>query len=440
MRHSITAVILTGLATVAVVVALHFVGIFGTLSVWLERTYVSSGFFPHLQSGAAAVRWPRFEWGVLLLAAFGIAWCISDLPRIGQKIAVFLALLFVVSGLSPTLALYGVTFPPFPPVAAATVSLLLGLAYAGTENGMQKRLLHNVIGTRVSKETFTGLLNSKTALPLQGGTCEATVVTWCFFNYAELSEKMAPEEMLALSKHFSGKVADFLMSRGGYLDESSPNRVRVFFGLLTGDADHPEQACRAALELQRFLLEVDSECGKRWPQSLEHGVGIDSGKLTVGVYGVAGRSYFSGMGEVVEFSRRICAMNRLYGSTVLLGARAQQLSHVSIEVRPMEMIRDLESRVMIEVYELIAPSDGFSENARLGRDAFWEAMILYREQEYGKALEKFKQARIGDDGELDRPLEFFIELVQARLGDDGQVPANKRSGSLDHGHVRVLNA
>lgn len=440
MRHSITAAILTGLATVAVVVALHFGGIFGTLSIWLERAYVSSGFFPHLQSGAAAVRWPRFEWGVLLLAAFGIAWCMADVPRIGQKALVFLAMLIVVSGLSPTLALYGVTFPPFPAVVAATVSLLLGLAYAGTGKGMQTRLLHHVIGTRVSKETFAGLVDSRATLALQGATCEATVVTWCFFNHAELSEKMAPEELLALSKRFSGKVADFLLSRGGCLDESSPNCVRVFFGLLAGESDHAEQACRAALELRQFLRDEDLECGKRWSQTLEHGVGIDSGKLTIGVYGVAGRSYFSGMGQVVDFSRRICAMNGLYGSTVLLGARAHQLVGGSVEVRPMEMIHDLESRVMTEIYELIAPSDEFSEKARQGRDAFWEAMILYREQDYGKALEKFNQARIGDEGEVDRPLEFFIRLARARLDDDGQVLANKPVGSLDHGHVRVLNA
>jgi class 3 adenylate cyclase len=437
MRQNLTGAILAGLASLAVVVALHYVGIFGVLGGWLERSYVASGFFPQLQSGAAAVRWPRFEWGVLLFAAFGIAWCMADVPRLGQKLLVLLAMLLVVSGLSPTLALYGVTFPPFPAIAAAMVSLLLGFAHAGTEKGMQKRMLQNAIGTRVSKETFAELLNSRTNLPLQGASREATVVTWCFFNHAELSEKMAPEDLLGLSKHIAGGVAEFLMSRGGFLDESSPNGVRVFFGLLTTNTDHAGQACRAALELRQRLRDMDLECGKRWSQHLEHGVGIDSGELTAGVYGAAGYSHFSGVGQAVDFSRRICAMNRLYGSAVLLGARAYQLVGGNVEVRPMEMVLDLERRVMTEVYEMIATSDDFSEESRRGRDAFWEAMILYREQDFERALEKFSLARGGDD---DRPLEFFVELTQARLADGCQDLVDKRAGSLDHRHARELNA
>lgn len=130
-------------------------------------------------------------------------------------------------------------------------------------------------------------------------------------------------------------------------------------------------------------------------------------------------------------------MNRLYGSTVLLGARAYQLAGGSVEVRPMEMILDLECGVMSEVYEMIATSDDFSEDARQGRDAFWEAMILYREQDFEKALEKFSQA--GGEGD-DRPLDFFVELTKARLTDDRQDLVDKRAGSLDPRHARELNA
>ncbi len=440
MRHSMTATILTGLASLAVVIALHSVGIFGTLSNWLEDIYVTSGFFPRIQQGAAALRWPRFEWGLLLLAAFGIAWCMADVPRIGQKILLCLTLLVVVSGLSPTLALYGVTFPPFAALVAAVVSFLLGLAYVGGEKGMHRRMLDNVVGQRVSKETFAELLDARVPLPLQGDNCETTVLTWSILNHGELSEKMAPGDLLEMSKSLAGGVADFLMARGAYLDESGPNCVRVFFGLLPTKANHAEQACRAALDLCQWSRDRALENGRRWSGEVEQGVGIESGKVTVGVYGVAGHSYYSGMGQVVDFSRRIGMLNRLYGSTVLLGIRTHQLAEAGIEVRPMEMIQDLERGVLAEVYELISLPEELSENARKRRDVFWEAVISYREQDFEKALEKFSRARVEGGGEEDRPLEFFVGLAQAHLDATRRELEKQGEGSLEQGHSRVLNA
>ena len=109
-----------------------------------------------------------------------------------------------------------------------------------------------------------------------------------------------------------------------------------------------------------------------------------------------------------------------------------------IAVRPMEMVYDPESRVMTEVYELIASSDDFSEEDQQRRDTFWEAIILYRERDYEKALEKFSQVAESGEGREDRPLDFFVGLTQERLAHDGL-----ESGASDaeqmKGHARLLN-
>lgn len=421
------------------VALLYYLGFYGVLSNWLARSYAATGFFTRLQPELSEVRWLWMEWSVLLVVAFGVAWCVIDVSQIGQKVLVFFITIIVVSGLSPTLALYGVNFPPFSMVTAATVSMLVGLAYAGTEKGMRKRVLESLLGGRVSKEALNVLVNSKEAVSLKEGIQEATVLTCRLFNHTELKEKMEPADLVAMTNRFLHNTADFLMSRGGYLDESSPDCVRVFFGLLGPDEDHAKLACLTALELKQRLHNLDAECESRWFHKPEHGVAISSGQMTVGVYGTPRHYYFSGVGLATDFSRRISAMNRIYGSDVLVSARTLQLAGESIAVRPMEMVYDPESQVMTEVYELIASTDGFSDADRDCRDAFWEAMILYRERNYEKALEKFSMAVNSDGANEDLPLKFFVELAQDRLTRIGHESGASDLHQVNQGHARLLN-
>jgi len=439
MRRYLIASILIGLVSLGAVVSLRYLGAYGASFSWLQVAYDKVGFIPLPQSGLSEVRWTWVEWGILLMTAFGVAWCVTDLTQVGQKVLIYLLAIVVVVGLSPTLALYGVTFPPFSSMTAATVSLLIGLIYAGTEQGMRKRVLENVLGARVSKETFTRLVNSNEKMPLEGGTYEASVLTCRLFNHSELKEKMEPADLVALTNRFLRNTADFLMSRGAYLDESSPDCVRVFFGLLVSNEDHAKQACLTALELKQRLYNLDGECENRWFQKPEHGIAVSSGQMTVGVYGSPRHYYFSGVGLTTDFSRRVSAMNRIYGSDVLISARTLQLAVNSMEVRPMEMVYDPESQLMTEVYELLASSDDFSDEARKCRDDFWEAIILYREKDYEKALDKFNQAAKSAQGDEDKPLIFFVEMAQERLNRMGHESGASDSHEINQGHARLLN-
>src|SRR5690606_25167597 len=126
-----------------------------------------------------------------------------------------------------------------------------------------------------------------------GGVRDGTGLTCRLLNHAELREKLEPAELLKMSNLFLRSVWTFVMSRGAYLDESGPELVRVFFGMVEPSDDHAEQACRSALELRARLKNLGQECESRWFQKLQYGVGISSGPMTVGVYGSKQHFFFS---------------------------------------------------------------------------------------------------------------------------------------------------
>lgn len=427
---------IVGALVSAAVLALHYFGFFGDLDTWLANVYQAVGFFP-IDGGAqdSPVRlW--LERGVIVAAALGAAWCVIDIPHIGDKLLVLLSIIGAVVGLSPTLALYGLLFTPFSGVMAALVCGGCGLVYAGTEHGMRKRVLQRVLGARVSSEKFAALLNSKHPLRLEGGSREATVLTCRAFNHSQLREKMEATDLLAMTNMFLRNTADFLMSRGAYLDESSPDCVRVFFGLLEESPDHVERACLTAMELRIRLANLNDECENRWFQRFELGVAISTGPLAVGVYGSASHYYLSGVGGETDYSRRLSRVNLRYGSDVAISASAFKEVNDIIEVRPLEMIYDPEENVMSEVYQLLCRTEDLSDDAKVRRDAYWQGVIHYRAGNYEAALEELSRAEV--HGRVDPPLEFYRDLAQRRLTQDGPEPLEHSHELTDEGHARLL--
>ena len=81
---------------------------------------------------------------------------------------------------------------------------------------------------------------------------------------------------------------------------------------------------------------------------------FSTGPAMCGLFGIDHFETFSAVGDVIDFSSQLCALNAEYGSKVLISARTYALVKDNAEVRPMEMVSAPGSSQMSEVYELLA--------------------------------------------------------------------------------------
>jgi adenylate cyclase len=186
--------------------------------------------------------------------------------------------------------------------------------------------------------------------------------------------------------------------------------VLVIFGAPLADARHAAEACHAALDLLGHLDALNREFQERWQRTVDFRVGVNSGEMILATYGSRRLGSFSAAGEPVEFARRLCIANRIYGSRILVGAETFQAASEEIEVRPMELLRARDSRSREEIYELLARKDGLDEETRQRRDAFWRGLVLYREQLWDEALAAFHEARPKNG--FDMPVHFYIRRIE----------------------------
>jgi adenylate cyclase len=432
MRRYLLTALTIGSAVTVVVMTLYLVGAFEVMVTWLGNLYVSLGIF---RGEMTRIKW--LEIPLIATVAVGMAWWVIDVSRPCQKVLIALSGVFVLAGVSPTFAFYGFLVDPFSPLAAALLSSVAAFAYAGTERGLRKRVLEEVLGPRISNNTFDELLEASDSPDFKGAAREVTVLTCRIFNYDGLQNLLEPSELMKLSNLFIRSVSTFLLSRGGYLDESSPELVRVSFGMLKPADDHALQACGAALELRSRLRNLSQECETRWFQPLRCGVGISSGRMTVGVCGSPGHFFFCGIGEVTDYSRRLALANRRYGSDLLIGPETYRLVEGDMEVRPMEMFYDPANNQMTEIYELLVRTGAFSQEERQRRDLFWQGVIHLREKNFEAALDCFSRSKL--PGSDDAPAAYFISRSQEGVASP-EAPASRLLRELtDEGHARLIS-
>ncbi len=354
----------------------------------------------------------QYSLGIAL--AFILAWTTIDIPRPSLKHVIAFGALAEVIGMTAIFKLFGHYFSPFAGLTAIAGSFTLGFLYSRSEAGSRKRILRQILGDRISEATFKRLIDSAEPLNLEGERREVTIIVCEIFNHDELEDALPAPDYVALTNSFRRNVADLLVERGGYLDECDGESVRVVFGAPLRDLNHGANACEAALALEDRLNAVNRECHTIWKQMFDFRIGVNSGEMVLGAYGSRRLGNYSVAGEPVEFGRRLCRANLIYGSRILLGAGTFYFAEPAIEVRPMEMIQRFDDGSREEIYELLAMRDVLSFEELERRDLFWKGVVFYRSQLWEEALDLFYSARApkGADG----PVEFYIRRIEQMRG------------------------
>jgi adenylate cyclase len=345
-----------------------------------------------------------------LVAGPGLAWATINIPRRAQKALVGMVVLAEILATPCVFAIHEIYFSPFPLLTAATVALIWGWSYGQTPVGGRKEMLTLLLGHRVSKQTFDTLLNSNRALSADGERRDLTVIVCELFNHDALVAALKLADYVSMTNAFLRNTGDFLVENGGYLDESDGEYVRVIFGAPLPDSDHALSACEAALALTARLEEVNVECLEIWGQELDYRIGIATGEVVLAAFGGRGWGALTVTGECVEFARRLCLANTIYGSRILASQGAVALCEGRLETRPIDRVQRAPDTVSEQIHEVLAPAGAFTEGDSALRDLFEEGLNLFWEKNWAEARARFTEVAEKSGG--DAPSLLYLKRIQ----------------------------
>ncbi|HVM77985.1 MAG TPA: adenylate/guanylate cyclase domain-containing protein [Stellaceae bacterium] len=238
-----------------------------------------------------------------------------------------------------------------------------------------------------------------------------TVLFTDIAGFTGLSERLGDGIVPVLGEYLELATASVHGHRGT-IDKFIGDAVMAFWGAPVPSERHAVDACAAALDLQRRLAEQRAEAEHEGRTPLSIRIGINTGRMLVGNIGSSERLSYTVIGDPVNVASRLEAVNKRYGTDILIGEDTREAAGGAILVRRVDWVAVYGRMQGLAVYELLGLA-GTRAVPAAWVVTYEAGLDAYAARHWEKAAQLFQTA-IRMRGH-DRPSEIFIERCRRYL-------------------------
>jgi len=162
---------------------------------------------------------------------------------------------------------------------------------------------------------FIQSLGKKDIMEIRLGDAVAQEVTVLFSdirNYTTLAEQMTPQENFQFVNAFNRRMGPIIQQQQGFVNQYLGDAIMALF------KESPEDALRAAIEMQHTLRNYNIERRAKDWESIRIGIGFHTGSLIMGIIGDDHRMDAATISDSVNIAARIESLTKYFGASILL--------------------------------------------------------------------------------------------------------------------------
>jgi adenylate cyclase len=247
-----------------------------------------------------------------------------------------------------------------------------------------KRQITSRFGQYVPPELVDEMSQHPEAFSMDGESREMSVLFSDVRGFTTLSEGLDPRELSKLMNEFLTPLTHVVYRHRGTIDKYMGDCIMAFWGAPMSDPQHARSAVQAGLAMQATMAALEPQFKARgWPQ-LHIGVGVNTGRMSVGNMGSDIRVAYTVMGDAVNLASRLEGLTKYYGVSMIVGESTRS-SVPDFVFRELDRVRAKGKKEPVAIFEPIGPADSV-DKALHDELALWhKALRLYRTQEWDLA-------------------------------------------------------
>lgn len=214
------------------------------------------------------------------------------------------------------------------PAVTPQIMLFLGVVLPTLEQAvsqeLEKRRVRSLFSRFISPEMVEQMMATQDLNSLNKRS-DVSIIFSDIRGFTTLSEKLAPEDVVALLNPYLEAMSRVIYKHGGTVDKYEGDAIIAFFGEPVPFKDHAVRAIRASLEMRIALEELREQWAKEGRQSqIEMGIGVNSGEVFVGMVGSEQRINYTVIGDNANLASRLQDLTKTYAWPILISESTYQ--------------------------------------------------------------------------------------------------------------------
>ena len=294
--------------------------------------------------------------------------------------------------------LFDATFP-----LIATLSVYMSMVLMGYfREQLDRRRIRSAFAQYLSPTLVEQLANSPQRLVLGGEERVITVLFSDVRGFTTIAEtyKDNPHGLTTLMNRFLTPLTNAIMARNGTIDKYMGDAVMAFWNAPLDDPAHESDACHAALDMLERVDALNQEREREASTSgtrfvpIKIGIGINTGRCTVGNMGSDLRFQYTVMGDSVNLASRLEGQTKAYGLPILIGSRTAAAVAEQFALLEIDSIRVKGKTEAEVIYAIVGRADvAAGPEFRSLQDHWAMLRVCYRKQDWTGALKMIDLCR-----------------------------------------------
>ncbi|HOG12896.1 MAG TPA: adenylate/guanylate cyclase domain-containing protein, partial [Smithellaceae bacterium] len=205
----------------------------------------------------------------------------------------------------------------YPLITMATIYLGITIYHYFKEE-REKKKIRGAFQYYLTSSVINEMLKDPDKLKLGGDKKDLTVLFSDIRGFTTISEKMTPEELVALLNEYLTTMTNQVFHYDGLLDKYMGDAIMAVFGAPLDQPDHALRACRTSLAMMKELHKLQEKWKAEGRPAFDIGVGLNSGDMVVGNMGSEMRFDYTVMGDMVNLGSRLEGINKEYGTNIII--------------------------------------------------------------------------------------------------------------------------
>ncbi|MBN2802183.1 MAG: FHA domain-containing protein [Deltaproteobacteria bacterium] len=182
------------------------------------------------------------------------------------------------------------------------------------------------------------VVNGSLSVEKGGQNRTATVLFADIRGFTSMSENMEASDVLHMLNEYFELMVEIAFKHEGTVDKFVGDEIMVIWGAPVSHPDDAQRAVRAAVDMQKTLIEFNKVRVSEGVKPVNIGIGLNTGELVAGYIGSTKTMSYSVIGDTVNTAARLCSAAKA-GQVIVSDATFNKLGEQfeSIKLDPVNV-------------------------------------------------------------------------------------------------------